>query len=292
MGSQVGPYRIQSKLGEGGMGEVFRAFDTKLNRPVAIKFLPAALADAPARRRFQREARMASSLNHPHILTVYDAGEIDGKQYLVTEYVDGGTLLDWLAQEKRTWQQVVELLTGAADGLAAAHAANILHRDIKPANILITKGGYAKLADFGIAKPEAMSGQEETATLTEGIAGTAAYMSPEQASGGKLDARSDVFSFGIVLYEALAGRRPFSGKTTLDLLQNIVHGTPPPLGDDIPGPLKLIVERALAKGALERYQSMHEMVGALRRLVRQPVQPAPPKVRGDRQVRPATVAAA
>lgn len=275
VGIQVGPYRVESKLGEGGMGEVFRAFDTKLNRPVAIKFLPPELADAPARRRFQREARMASSLNHPHILTVYDAGEIDGKQYLVTEYVDGGTLRDWLAQEKRTWQQVVELLTGAADGLAAAHAANILHRDIKPANILITKGGYAKLADFGLAKLEAFSGQEETATLTEGIAGTAAYMSPEQASGGKLDARSDVFSFGIVLYEALAGRRPFSGKTTLDLLQNIVHGTPPPLGEDIPSPLKVIVERALAKGPFERYQSMHEMVGELRRLVRQPVQHAP-----------------
>lgn len=275
-GTQVGPYRVEFKLGEGGMGEVFRAFDTKLNRSVAIKFLPPELADAPARRRFQREARMASSLNHPHILTVYDAGEIDGKQYLVTEYVDGGTLRDWSAQEKRTWQQVVELLTGAADGLAAAHAASILHRDIKPANILITKGGYAKLADFGLAKLEALSGSEETATLTHVIAGTAAYMSPEQASGGKLDPRSDVFSFGIVLYEALAGRRPFSGKTTLELLQNIVQGTPPPLGEDIPGSLKVIVEKALAKGPFERYQSMRDLVGDLRRLVRQPVQPEPP----------------
>ncbi|PYT19761.1 MAG: hypothetical protein DMG57_44290 [Acidobacteria bacterium] len=217
---------------------------------------------------------MASSLNHPHILTAYDAGEIDGKQYLVTEYVDGGTLRDWSAQEKRTWQQVVELLTGAADGLAAAHEANILHRDIKPANILITKGGYAKLADFGLAKLETLPGQEETGTLTEVIAGTAAYMSPEQASGGKLDARSDVFSFGIVLYEALAGRRPFSGKRTLELLQNIVQGRPP-LGEDIPGPLKVIVERSLEKGPFERYQSMRDLVVDLRRLARQPVQPAP-----------------
>ena len=258
------------------MGEVFRAFDTKLNRPVAIKFLSPTLADEPARRRFQREAQMVSSLNHPHILTVYDAGETGGKQYLVTEYVDGGTLREWSAEEKRTWQQVVELLTGVADGLAAAHAANILHRDIKPANILVTESGYAKLADFGLAKREALSGQEETATLTGVIAGTAPYMSPEQASGGQLDARSDIFSFGIVLYEAVAGRRPFSGKTTLETLQNVVHGTALPLGEDIPGSLKVIVERALQKDPSERYQSMREMVGELRRLLRQPESPGMP----------------
>jgi len=141
IGTMLGPYRLEAPLGEGGMGVVFRALDTKLNRPVAVKFLSDDLADATARRRFQREAQMASSLNHPHILTVYDAGEIDGKQYLVTEYIDGGTLRDWIKQEKRTWRQVVELLTGVADGLATAHAANILHRDIKPANILVTKSG-------------------------------------------------------------------------------------------------------------------------------------------------------
>src|ERR1019366_9985135 len=139
-----------------------------LNRPVAIKFLSDGLADGAARRRFQREAQMASSLNHPHILTVYDVGEIEGKQYLVTEFIDGGTLDDWAKQEKRTWRQVLELLTGVADGLAAAHAANILHRDIKPENILLTKSGYAKLADFGLAKLSEASRPPTESTVTAG----------------------------------------------------------------------------------------------------------------------------
>src|SRR5216684_5887508 len=134
------------------MGVVYRALDNKLNRPVAIKFLSNELADAEARRRFQREAQMASSLNHPHILTVHDIGEFEGRQYLVTEFVDGGTLKTWAKREKRTWRQIVELLVGVADGLAAAHGAGILHRDIKPDNILIARSGYAKLADFGLAK--------------------------------------------------------------------------------------------------------------------------------------------
>src|SRR5437016_253843 len=146
-GVQIRCYRIESKLGEGGMGTVYRAVDTKLNRPVAIKVLSEELADAAARRRFQREAQMASSLNHPHILTVYDAGENEGRQYLVTEFIDGGTLKDWAQRDKREWRDVVELVVGIADGLATAHAVGILHRDIKPANILITKSGYAKLAD-------------------------------------------------------------------------------------------------------------------------------------------------
>src|ERR1700675_1325757 len=150
---QIGVYQVEAApLGAGGMGEVFRALDTKLNRPVAIKFLSDGLADPAARRRFQREAQTASSLNHPHILTVHDAGEFEGRQYLVTEFVDGGTLRDWARAAKRGWRQTIELLTGVADGLAAAHHAGILHRDIKPENILIAKSGYAKLGDFGLAK--------------------------------------------------------------------------------------------------------------------------------------------
>src|SRR6266566_4032196 len=165
-GSEIGTYRIEAPLGEGGMGTVYRAVDTKLNRPVAIKFLSDDLADAAARRRFQREAQMASSLNHPHILTVYDVGEFEGRQYIVTEFVDGGTLKDWAQQEKRSWKQIVELLTGVADGLAAAHTAGILHRDIKLANILVAKNGYAKLADFGLAKLAGATTGDRTNTVT------------------------------------------------------------------------------------------------------------------------------
>jgi serine/threonine protein kinase len=139
--TRIGPYEIAAQIGVGGMGEVYRATDTKLNRPVAIKFLSTALADTSARQRFQREAQLASSLNHPHILTVHDAGELDGRQYLVTELVDGGTLRDWSKASPRPWQDVVEMVIGPADGLATAHDAGILHRDIKPENILITKTG-------------------------------------------------------------------------------------------------------------------------------------------------------
>jgi eukaryotic-like serine/threonine-protein kinase len=151
-GTEIGSYRVETLIGAGGMGTVYRAQDTKLNRPVAIKFLSDNLADAGARRRFQQEARMASALNHPHILTVHDAGEFLGRQYIVTEVVDGGTLKDWAKAEKRTWLQIVELMTGVADGLVAAHEVGILHRDIKPANILVARNGYAKVVDFGLAK--------------------------------------------------------------------------------------------------------------------------------------------
>jgi len=278
-GTQVGSYRIESQLGEGGMGTVYRALDTKLNRPVAVKVLSDELADAAARRRFQREAQMASSLNHPHILTVHDIGEFEGRQYIVTEFVDGGTLKDWANREKPGWRQIVELLTGVADGLAAAHAAGILHRDIKPANILVAKNGYAKLADFGLAKLTEREG-DATQTLTEKqtrpgvVVGTIPYMSPEQASGQKLDARSDIFSFGSVLYELLAGSRPFTGATSLETLQKVIHETPRPLGDEIPLPLRMVVEKALEKDPAERYQSMREMVVDLRRFARQTVQPS------------------
>src|SRR5580704_8112288 len=202
-GVQLGQYRLENAIGAGGMGIVFRAVDSRLNRPVAIKFLSDDLADAAARRRFQREAQMALSLNHPHILSVYDVGEFDGRQYLVTEFVDGGTLKTWAQGQPRNWEDVAQLLTGVADGLAAAHQAGILHRDIKPDNILVTASGYAKLADFGLAKLDGGASPAATRTLTEAqtqkgvIVGTIAYMSPEQACGSALDSRSDIFSFGV-----------------------------------------------------------------------------------------------
>jgi eukaryotic-like serine/threonine-protein kinase len=268
-GVQLGQYKIETEIGAGGMGTVFRAVDTKLQRLVAIKFLSDDLADAAARRRFQREAQMASSLNHPHILTVYDVGEFDGRQYLVTEFVDGGTLKNWIQRQPRNWEDVAQLLTGVADGLATAHQAGILHRDIKPDNILVTSSGYAKLADFGLAKLED-PGSVVTRTLTEArtrqgmIVGTIAYMSPEQASGKTLDARSDMFSFGVVLYEMLAGHRPFQAATNLELLQQVIHAKPTPLSDDIPEPLRALVTRALEKNPAARYPSMRELVTALR----------------------------
>jgi len=273
-GSRVGPYEIESPLGEGGMGVVYRARDTKLNRPVAIKFLSEHVADATARCRFQREAQMASSLNHPHILTVYDAGEFEGRQYLVTEFVDGGTLSDWARTEKRTWRQIVELLIGVADGLATAHAAGILHRDIKPANILVARNGYAKLADFGLAKL-AEGAQDDPTQVTEWrtgarmVIGTIAYMSPEQASGKRIDAQSDIFSFGVVLYEMLEGRKPFEGTTSLELRQTIVHSEPEPLSASLPLALRMAVEKALEKDPSDRYQTMRDLVVDLRRLARQ-----------------------
>ena len=275
-GAQLGPYRIESLLGEGGMGKVYLALDTKLDRPVAVKFLPDELADAAARRRFQREAQMASSLNHPHIVTVHDIGQFEGRQYLVTEFIDGGTLKNWVRGEKRSWRDVVELLTGVADGLATAHAAGILHRDIKPDNILVTRSGYAKLADFGLAKLEEPARPPEvTRTLSEGgtrpgvIIGTIAYMSPEQASGKPVDGRGDIFSFGVVLYEMLEGRRPFTGATDLELLQTIIHRPPEPMRADIPLALRAAVEKALEKDPEDRYQSMRDLVVDLKRVSRQ-----------------------
>jgi serine/threonine protein kinase/Tol biopolymer transport system component len=286
-GVQVGVYVAETPIGSGGMGRVYRGRDTKLHRPVAIKFLSDQLADPAARLRFQREAQAASSLNHPHILTVLDAGESHGRQYLVTEFVDGGTFRDWL-KGAHGWRDVIELLIGIADGLATAHEAGILHRDIKPENILITSSGYAKLADFGLAKLGDASASEDADTVADmrtrpGIVmGTTAYMSPEQTIGRPLDARSDVFSFGILLYEALAGDRPFTGASQPDVVHAILQLPPGPLPSSVPGTLRAIVERALQKDPAHRYQSMRELVSDLRRVSRQtdagPIE-APPALR-------------
>src|SRR5579871_2593127 len=273
-GIRIGPYEIEGFLGQGGMGEVYRARDTRLNRPVAIKFLSPDLADPAGRRRFQREAQMASALNHPHIVTVYDVGEVEDRQYLVMEFADAGTLRDWTRHSMRSWRSVIEILLGVADGLSKAHEAGILHRDIKPENILVTGDRYAKLADFGLAKVSGGAPSEITRTLTAGntrggmIVGIIGYMSPEQASGEPLDARSDIFSFGAVLYELLSGHRPFSGSTDLEVLQKVIHDQPQPLGGDVPAEVRMVVEKALEKDRANRYQSMRDMAGDLRRVSR------------------------
>jgi Tol biopolymer transport system component/tRNA A-37 threonylcarbamoyl transferase component Bud32 len=274
-GQQIGPYTIETILGEGGMGQVFLGRDTRLNRRVAIKFLSEELADKSARRRFQQEARTASSLNHPHILTVLDVGEFAGRQYLVTEFVDRGTLRDWARVQRRSWRQIVELLVGVADALATAHQAGILHRDVKPENILVTSSGYAKLGDFGLAKlaecatPDAVTREATARTRAGMIVGTVGYMSPEQAAAQAVDQRSDIFSFGVLLYELLAGRRPFRGTSDLEVLQALLHRPAEPLSDDVPPALRTAVEKALEKDPADRYHSMRDLVVDLRRLLRQ-----------------------
>jgi Tol biopolymer transport system component/predicted Ser/Thr protein kinase len=277
-GLRLSSYEIVEHIGSGGMGDVYRALDTKLNRSVAIKVLAGDVADASARRRFQREAQMASSLNHPHILTVHDAGEFEGQQYLVTEFVDGFTLREWARQERPSIRRIVDLAIGIADALASAHQAGILHRDIKPENILVSKSNHAKVVDFGLAKliapedPRNAKTRSQTEMTRAGIIiGTVAYMSPEQAAGRTVDARSDVFAFGSVLYELLAGRRPFEGDSDMALLHAIQYSPLRPLAEirpGIPGELRNVVEKALEKDAGDRYQSMREMVVDLKRIQR------------------------
>jgi serine/threonine-protein kinase len=275
-GDRLGSYEIVELLGVGGMGEVHRAHDTKLGRDVALKVLPLLLTTGERLARFQREARILASLSHPHLLTVYDVGDVDGRPYLVTELVGGGTLKTWRLAEKRTWRQAIELLAGVADGLATAHDAGIVHRDVKPDNILISTHGYAKLADFGLAKLfEARSDATATGAVTVGstapgmIVGTIAYMSPEHASGRPVDARSDIFSFAVVLYEMLTGRQPFAAATDLEVLQRVRYQVADPLEPDIPATVRAAVEKALEKAPADRYQSMRDMVVDLRRAARE-----------------------
>jgi Tol biopolymer transport system component len=284
VGATIGHYRIEGVLGQGGMGVVYRATDTNLGRPVAIKVLSSEVADPDARRRFQREAQAASSLNHPAILTVHDAGESEGQQYLVTELVDGGTLHTW-AGTGRSWRQAVEIVASVADGLAAAHGAQILHRDIKPGNILVSAAGHPKLADFGLARLDAPGAGDQTVTHTGVILGTPSYMSPEQAQGRPCDARSDIFSLGVVLYELLAGKRPFEGPSVVETLQRIVHQPAPPLDTATPPAVRAIVEKALEKEPDERYQFAREMAVDLRRAARRSAAEAAPS--GPAAARPA-----
>ncbi len=298
-GDSLGPYVIEAELGSGGMGRVFRVRDPRLQRPVAVKLLTAEIPSRMARHRFEREATTASGLNHPHIVTVHETGEVDGYPYLVTEFIDGGTLAEWAKGSRRTWQQTVDLLVGVADGLAAAHAAGILHRDVKPQNILVTSSGYAKLADFGLAMLVSQErGDVNAPTVTELktqeglVVGTPAYMSPEQASGNQLDARSDIFSFGVVLYELLAGHRPFQGSTSAALLRALAHDPAPPLAAELPVPLRAIVEKAIEKNPADRYQSMRDVVVDLRRVSRQTAEvPARARARSTGLVAAGAIAA-
>jgi eukaryotic-like serine/threonine-protein kinase len=269
-GTQLGPYEIQSLLGVGGMGEVYRARDSRLNRTVALKILPPQVAaDASRRARFEQEARAASALNHPNILTVYDIGEQDGLAYIVSELIEGESLRDSLRRGPLPLSRLLDLSGQVAEALAAAHAAGIVHRDIKPENIMITRDGRAKILDFGLAKQVsvAVAAADETRTATHtspgSIIGTAAYMSPEQIRGEPLDHRSDIFSFGLVLYECITARQPFQRATSVEAMTAILREDPAELPETVSPSLRQIVWHCLEKEPDHRFHSARDLAFAL-----------------------------
>jgi eukaryotic-like serine/threonine-protein kinase len=240
-GTRLGPYEVGSLIGAGGMGEVYRARDTRLGREVAIKVLPAdRVADADRRRRFVQEAQAASALNHPHIITIYEIESADGNDFIVMEYVRGNSLDVLIPRHGMRLGEVLRIAIPVADALAAAHARGIIHRDLKPANVITGTDGAVKVLDFGLAKLTSHEAEPEEQTVTDvvnpslsvpgTIAGTAAYMSPEQATGGTVDARSDIFSFGAMLYEMVTGVRAFARTSTAETLAAVLRAQPKPPG--------------------------------------------------------------
>jgi serine/threonine protein kinase len=281
---RLGPYQVSQLLGKGGMGEVYLAQDTRLDRKVAIKVLPPdSTRNEEHVRRFEQEAKAASALNHPNILTIYDFGAVGDHCYIAMEYVEGRTLRNLLGGGRLPATQALECAAQCADGLAAAHAAGIIHRDIKPPNIMVRPDGYVKILDFGLAKldgPPSITQDDKTAlTVTGQIMGTAQYMSPEQSRGQELDARTDVWSLGAVLYEMVSGKSPFAGPTMSDTMASVLTRDPEPLSaiGIPPGePLDRILQKALAKDPRQRYQSMADMAVDLRRLRRELEAPSLP----------------
>ena len=278
-GIKIGPYEITGAIGAGGMGEVYRARDTRLGRDVAIKVLPQHLTEKPeARQRFEREARAVSSLNHPHICTLYDIGHQDGTDFLVMEYLEGETLAKRLEKGPLATPELLRNAIEIADALEKAHRQGVIHRDLKPANIMLTKSG-AKLLDFGLAKacvaPAVMelsslptmsrriSDSPPTPLTAHGtIVGTFQYMAPEQLEGKEADARSDIFSFGAVLFKMATGKRAFDGKTTASVIAAILEREPPPISSlqpMSPPALDRVVKICLAKDPDERFQTAHDL---------------------------------
>ena len=283
LGQTVGHYRVAEKLGAGGMGEVFRAQDVRLGRSVTIKFLPDEAGKSPAAlERFQREARAASALNHPNICTLYDLGEHRGQPYIVMEFLEGKTIEEWIGGRPVSMEKLLDVAIHVAEALAVAHGKGIIHRDIKPSNLFLTQSSQVKVLDFGLAKLTEHVPSESPASsiptrdkdhlTSPGVAvGTVAYMSPEQALGKELDARTDIFSLGVVLYEMATGRRPFSGGTTAAVFDSILHSAPTAavrLNPEIPPRLEEIIDRTLEKDPNLRYQSVSDLGADLKRLRR------------------------
>src|SRR6202171_3115168 len=303
-GSRLGPYEIVSPLGAGGMGEVYRAHDTRLKREVAIKVLPASLsADADRLRRFEQEARAAGILNHPNITAVLDIGEHEGAPYVVQELLEGETLRQALAGGKLSARKAIDYAIQVAHGLAAAHEKGIVHRDLKPENLFVTKDGRVKILDFGLAQVRPETGQDgktdmktvSAGTEPGGVLGPLGYMSPEQVRGRPADARSNIFSFGAILYEMLSGKRAFHGDSAADTMSAILREDPPDLSvtnQNISPGLDRIVRHCLEKNPEQRFHSAHDLAFDLESLssISAPGGVTPRLAAGGRRFRPVAAA--
>src|SRR5260370_26116232 len=273
-GQRLGNYEILDKLGEGGMGEVWRGRDERLNRTVAVKILPQELANDSMRRpRFEQEARALGALNHPNIVAVYDVGQDNGRSFIVSELVDGESLRSIIERGPLPIRKVIDYAVQMAEALAAAHELGIIHRDLKPENVMVTRAGRVKVLDFGLAKQNVAAAGDKTATIAMSLSqpgmvmGTAGYMSPEQVRGEPVYARSDIFSFGCVLYEMIAGQRAFQARSSVETMNAILNEDPPEFAPSASSPaLSSIARRCLEKGPEQRFQSAADLAFALRAL--------------------------